>query len=44
MLIDPWGTIKCELKEGQGFVIGQLEKSTINEIRGKLPSLQHRTL
>jgi len=44
MLIDPWGAIKSELKEGEGFVIGQLEKSTINEIRGKLPSLQHRTL
>ncbi|MEY3950901.1 MAG: hypothetical protein RJB21_660 [Pseudomonadota bacterium] len=44
MLIDPWGDIKSELKEGQGFVIGQLEKSTINEIRAKLPSLQHRTL
>lgn len=44
MLIDPWGNVKSELKEGQGFVMGQLEKSTINEIRGKLPSLQHRTL
>lgn len=44
MLIDPWGDIKSELKEGQGFVIGQLEKSTIHEIRAKLPSLQHRTL
>ncbi len=44
MLIDPWGDIKSELKDGQGFVIGQLEKSTINEIRAKLPSLQHRTL
>ena len=44
MLIDPWGEIKSELKDGQGFVIGQLEKSTIHEIRAKLPSLQHRTL
>ena len=44
MLIDPWGEIKSELKDGQGFVIGQLEKSTIREIRAKLPSLQHRTL
>lgn len=44
MLIDPWGEIKSELKDGQGFVIGQLEKSMIHEIRAKLPSLQHRTL
>jgi len=44
MFIDPWGNIKSELKEGPGFVMGQLEKNTINEIRGKLPSLQHRTL
>lgn len=44
LLIDPWGDIKSEVTEGEGFVIGQLEKSMIHEIRAKLPSLQHRTL
>jgi nitrilase len=44
MLIDPWGEIQSELKEGEGFVIGTLEKSKIQEIRAKLPSLQHRIL
>jgi hypothetical protein len=30
MLIDPWGNVKSELKEGQGFVMGQLERLFIN--------------
>jgi nitrilase len=44
MLIDPWGEIHSELKEGEGFTLGILDKSRINEIRAKLPSLQHRTI
>jgi nitrilase len=44
MLIDPWGEIQSELKEGEGFTLGTLDKSRINEIRAKLPSLQHRTI
>ena len=44
MLIDPWGEVQAELKEGEGFVIGNLDKSKIQEIRAKLPSLQHRIL
>ena len=44
MIIDPWGEISSELKSGQGFILGKLEKSVIQEIRSKLPALQHRTL
>ena len=44
MLIDPWGTTQSELKDGEGFVMGEIKKSVIQEIRTKLPSLQHRTL
>lgn len=44
MLIDPWGEVQTELKEGVGFVMGILDKSKIQEIRAKLPSLQHRIL
>lgn len=44
MLIDPWGDIQSELKEGAGFTLGILDKSRIDEIRAKLPSLQHRTI
>jgi nitrilase len=44
MLIDPWGEIQAELKEGEGFTLGILDKSRIVEIRAKLPSLQHRTI
>jgi nitrilase len=44
MLIDPWGEISSELKNGPGFILGKLEKNILQEIRTKLPSLQHRTL
>lgn len=44
MLINPWGEIESELKDGEGFVMGTLKKELINDIRTKLPSLQHRTL
>lgn len=44
MLIDPWGEIQSELKEGEGFALGLLDKSKIQETRAKLPSLQHRTI
>ena len=44
MLVNPWGEIESELKDGEGFVIGHLKKELIHEIRTKLPALQHRTL
>lgn len=44
MLIDPWGEISVELKDGPGFILGKLEKNILQEIRTKLPALQHRTL
>lgn len=44
MLINPWGEIESELKDGEGFVMGQLKKDLIHETRTKLPALKHRTL
>jgi nitrilase len=44
MLIDPWGQIVTQLPTGEGFVIGQLQSKTLNEVRSKLPALKHRKL
>ena len=44
MLIDPWGHIIQELPSGEGFVIGQVQKETLEGVRSKLPALKHRKL
>jgi nitrilase len=44
MLIDPWGTILANLPEGEGYISGTLSKNKLNEVRSKLPALQHRKL
>ena len=44
MLIDPWGAILANLPEGEGFISGTLSKNKVNEVRSKLPALQHRKL
>ena len=44
MLIDPWGDIVARMDKGEGVIAGDLEKSRIVDIRGRLPALAHRTL
>lgn len=44
MLIDPWGKIVSELPTGEGFVLGELDLSALEEVRSKLPALKHRKL
>lgn len=44
MVIDPWGNINGILKDGEGVVMGRIEKKVIDEIRTQLPALQHRRL
>ena len=44
MLIDPWGNILANLPEGEGLISGILSKDKLNEVRSKLPALQHRKL
>jgi predicted amidohydrolase len=44
MIIDPWGIIKTTLKYGEGFIIHEMNKTTINKVRADLPALQHRKL
>lgn len=45
MLIDPWGKIIAERsEEGEGVVIGEVNRALIAECRASLPALAHRTL
>jgi len=44
MLIDPWGNILANFPEGEGMISGILSKDKLNEVRSKLPALQHRKL
>ena len=44
MLINPWGDIQSEIASGEGIACGKLEKSLIQDIRSKLPALQHRII
>ena len=44
MLVDPWGEILADLPEGEGFISGVLCKDKLNEVRSKLPALEHRKL
>jgi nitrilase len=44
MLVDPWGTIVDVRPEGEGIVVGNVDRSRIVEVRAKLPALSHRSL
>jgi predicted amidohydrolase len=44
MLIDPWGKIVDVLKEGEGFVKGELDLAVLNQVRDSLPALKHKKL
>ncbi len=42
MLIDPWGRIMDRLAKGPGIVVGDLDPAQLQEVRQKLPALEHR--
>ena len=44
MIIEPWGKINSVLKDGQGFIISDINKEVIKEIRTLIPALQHKKL
>ena len=44
MIIDPWGHVKSVLANGEGIVVGSVEKETISRIRAQLPALDNRRL
>lgn len=44
MVIDPWGEVLQVLPEGEGVVIADLSPDKMNDIRSRLPALNHRVL
>lgn len=41
VLIDPWGVVLSELGDEPGVLIGKLDLQQVNEVRQRLPSLEH---
>lgn len=44
MIIDPWGKILAELENEPGFITAEFDRSVLEEVRKRLPSLRHRVL
>ena len=44
MVIGPWGEILAQQAEGAGVVMGELLGSRLQEVRQRLPALNHRVL
>jgi len=42
VIIDPWGEIVGELKDGDGVVVADIDPERLRSVRGQLPSLTHR--
>jgi nitrilase len=42
LLADPWGQIVAMREEGEGLVLGRVDRARIAEVRTQLPALAHR--
>ncbi|MDM7456621.1 MAG: carbon-nitrogen hydrolase family protein [Tepidimonas sp.] len=44
MVIDPWGVVLAQQASGAGVVVAELDHARLEEVRRRLPALQHRRL
>ena len=45
MIIDPWGeAIGPQLEKGSGFVLAEIQRNSLQELRKKFPAVDHRVL
>lgn len=44
MIIDPWGEVLAAVESSEGFAAADLDFSRLEEVRRKLPALEHRRL
>lgn len=44
LVVDPWGDVITGCAEGEKILYAQLERTRINEVRQKLPAVEHRVL
>jgi nitrilase len=44
LIADPWGTVMAMVPDGEGYAVADLDFDRQDEIRKRLPSLEHRRL
>ena len=44
VIIDPWGKIIELIKDGEGFVLAEIDTKGLQSIRKKFPALGHRKI
>lgn len=44
MIIDPWGTIMERLPHGSGYIVADIDISSLHKLRQNFPVLQHRKI
>lgn len=44
MIIDPWGEILAQIESSEGLITADLELDKLDDIRHRLPALQHRRI
>jgi len=44
MLVDPWGEVMAVRDEGEGVVVGELDRGRLHAVRAGLPALAHRVM
>jgi deaminated glutathione amidase len=42
MIIDPWGTVVAQCRDGTGIAVATLDLSWVDEVRGRMPCAAHR--
>ncbi|TSE25807.1 carbon-nitrogen hydrolase family protein [Tepidimonas aquatica] len=44
MVVDPWGVVLAQQATGPGVVVAELDRAYLDDVRRRLPALQHRRL
>jgi predicted amidohydrolase len=44
LIVDPWGTVLCEVPDGEGVAVAELDFASLQKIRTDLPALAHRRI
>ncbi|MCP3671865.1 MAG: carbon-nitrogen hydrolase family protein [Gammaproteobacteria bacterium] len=44
MIVDPWGTIQGQIARGNGFAMGEIDLTHLNNTRRAFPALEHRQI
>lgn len=42
LVVDPWGEVLLDMKEGTGVAFAEIDLSRITDVRSRVPSLSHR--